>query len=199
MYDAGRPTFRLGSKPEAEARMWAVEGFAGGIQPWWHHIGSVHEDRRQYATAESLFRWHEQNERYLVDREPIATVGLLWSQRSVDFHGKDDPESRSLAPYQGFADALIRARIPYLPVHADHVARDAAGLDVIVVPNVGVLTDAQCDALRAFAAGGGGRGAHERADHDVRLGDAAAGSPVGGPRGPQRLLDGRGVVALPNR
>lgn len=156
MYDAGRPTFRLGSKPEAEARMWAIEGFAGGIQPWWHHIGSVHEDRRQYATAESLFRWHEQNERYLVDREPIATVGLLWSQRSVDFYGKDDPESRSLAPYQGFADALIRARIPYLPVHADHVARDAAGLDVIVVPNVGVLTDAQCDDLRAFSAGGGG-------------------------------------------
>jgi hypothetical protein len=156
MYDAGTPTFRLGSKPEAEARMWAVEGFAGGIQPWWHHIGSVHEDRRQYATAEPLFRWHEQNQQYLVDRQPIATVGVLWSQRSVDFHGKDQPESRSLAPYQGFTDALIRARIPYLPVHADHVARDAPGLSVLVIPNVGVLTDEQCAALRAFAAGGGG-------------------------------------------
>src|SRR5438445_489498 len=83
-------------------RRGAVEGCAGGIQPWWHHIGSVHEDRRQYATAEPLFRWHEQNQQYLVDRQPIATVGVLWSQRSVDFHGKDQPESRSLAPYQGF-------------------------------------------------------------------------------------------------
>jgi hypothetical protein len=116
----------------------------------------VHEDRRQYATAEPLFRWHEQNQQHLVDRQPIATVGVLWSQRSVDFHGKDQPESRSLAPYQGFTDALIRARIPYLPVHADHVARDAPGLSVLVVPNVGVLTEEQCAALRAFAEGGGG-------------------------------------------
>jgi hypothetical protein len=156
MYDAGTPTFRLGSKPEAEARMWAIEGFAGGIQPWWHHIGSVHEDRRQYATAEPLFQWHSEHEQYLVNREPVATVGLLWSQRSVDFHGKDDPETRSLLPYRGFADALIRARIPYLPVHADHVARDSAGLSAIVVPNVGALTTAQCAALRTFAEGGGG-------------------------------------------
>ncbi|GAA1641242.1 family 10 glycosylhydrolase [Kribbella alba] len=156
MYDAGTPTFRLGSKPEAEARMWAVEGFAGGIQPWWHHIGSVHEDRRQYATAEPLFSWHAEHEQYLINREPVATVGLLWSQRSVDFHGKDQPETRSLLPYRGFVDALIRARIPYLPVNADHVARDSAGLSAIVVPNVGVLTDDQCAALRAFAEGGGG-------------------------------------------
>jgi hypothetical protein len=156
MYDAGTPTFRLGSKPEAEARMWAVEGFASGIQPWWHHIGSVHEDRRQYATAEPLFRWHAEHEQYLINREPVATVGLLWSQRSVDFHGQDQPEARSLLPYRGFADALIRARIPYLPVNADHIGRDAPGLSVIVVPNVGVLTDEQCAALRTFAEGGGG-------------------------------------------
>jgi len=156
MYDAGTPTFRLGSKPVAEARMWAVEGYAGGIQPWWHHIGSVHEDRRQYATAEPLFRWHEANESHLVERKPIATVGLLWSQRSIDFHGRDRPENRSLAPYRGFADALIRSRIPYLPVHADHVARDAQRLSVLIVPNVGVLTDDQCAQLRSFVEGGGG-------------------------------------------
>ena len=117
MYDAGVPTFRLGSKPEPEARMWALEGFAGGIQPWWHHIGSVHEDRRQYATAEPLFDWHAQHEDYLINREPVATVGLLWSQRSVDFHGKDDPETTSQLPYRGWVDALVRARIPYLPTH----------------------------------------------------------------------------------
>jgi Hypothetical glycosyl hydrolase 6 len=156
MYDAGVPTFRVGSKPAAEARMWAVEGFAGGIQPWWHHIGSVHEDRRQYDTAESLFGWHEEHEELLLDRDPVATVGLVWSQRSVDFHGRDDAETRSMLPYRGFAEALIRARVPYLPVHADHVARDSGRFAVLVVPNVGVLTDDQCAALRAFVDDGGG-------------------------------------------
>jgi hypothetical protein len=150
MYDAGVPTFRLGSKPEPEARMWALEGFAGGIQPWWHHIGSVHEDRRQYATAVPLFEWHAQHEDYLINREPVATVGLLWSQRSVDFHGKDDPETTSLLPYRGWVDALIRARIPYLPIHEIDQR-----LAVIIVPNVGVLTDAQSEALTAYVEAGG--------------------------------------------
>ncbi|GAA1572199.1 MULTISPECIES: alpha-amylase family protein [Kribbella] len=150
MYDAGTPTFRLGSKPEPEARMWAIEGWAGGIQPWWHHIGSVHEDRRQYATAEPLFGWHAEHEEYLVDREPVATVGLLWSQLSVDFHGKDDPVEVSQLPYRGWVDALVRARIPYLPTQVVDER-----FEVLVVPNVGVLTDEQCAQLEAYVAGGG--------------------------------------------
>src|SRR5262249_47793182 len=56
MYGAGQPPFRLASKPEPEARLWVVEGFAGGLQPWWHHIGAYHEDRRQHRTAEPLWR-----------------------------------------------------------------------------------------------------------------------------------------------
>ena len=52
MYQAGRPTFRLASKPAAEARMWMLEGFAGGIQPWWHHVGAYQEDRRQFHTMD---------------------------------------------------------------------------------------------------------------------------------------------------
>ena len=49
---SGAHSFRLAAKPAAEARMWMIEGFAGGIQPWWHHIGAYHEDRRMYRTAE---------------------------------------------------------------------------------------------------------------------------------------------------
>jgi hypothetical protein len=51
MYQMGRPTFRLSAKPAAEARMWMVAGFAGGIQPWWHHVAAYHEDRRAYRTV----------------------------------------------------------------------------------------------------------------------------------------------------
>ncbi len=158
LYAAGNPTFRVGSKPEPEARMWAVAGFAGGIQPWWHHIGAYHEDRRQYRTAELLFRWHEAHEQYLIDREPVATVGVVWSQENADFYGRDAAEERVALPQRGVAQALIRARIPFLPIHADHIARDAArfGLAALVLPNVGAMTDAQCDAVRAFAAAGGG-------------------------------------------
>jgi hypothetical protein len=158
MYGHGQPAFRVASKPAPEARLWAVAGFAGGIQPWWHHIGAYHEDRRQYRTAEPLFRWHEANERYLVDRRPVASVGVVWSQPNVDFYGRAAPEERVALPQRGLTNALIRARIPYLPVHADDIERDAAahGLALLVLPNVGALSAAQCEAIRRFVAAGGG-------------------------------------------
>jgi hypothetical protein len=155
MYNAGDPTFRLGAKPAAEARMWMASGFAGGIQPWWHHIGAFHEDRRQYRTAAPMMAWHAANEQYLVDRRPVATVGVVWSQRNTDFYGRNDPDGRTASPYRGIVRALMRARIPYTAVHADHIGRDP-GLAALVLPNIAVLSDAQCDLVRQFVANGGG-------------------------------------------
>ena len=158
MYGAGQPSFRLASKSPGDARLWALDGFSGGIQPWWHHIGAYHDDRRQYQTAEPLFRWHEQNEQHLLDRRPAATVGVVWSQENADFYGRHDPETWVKRPWNGMTDALIRARIPYVPVHADNMGETTSrlGLTTLVLPNVGRLTDAQCHAVREFVANGGG-------------------------------------------
>jgi hypothetical protein len=62
-----------------------------------------------YATAEPLFTWHEGHQDFLLDRDPIATVGIIWSQRSIDFYGRGQADRRSMLPYRGFAEALIRA------------------------------------------------------------------------------------------
>jgi len=64
MYNAGAGFFRATSMPEAEVRVWSASGTAGGIQPWWHHISAYHEDRRQYATAEPIFTFHERQQQY---------------------------------------------------------------------------------------------------------------------------------------
>ncbi|HEV3202089.1 MAG TPA: alpha-amylase family protein [Bryobacteraceae bacterium] len=156
LYQAGRPTFRLSAKPAPESRMWMIEGIAGGIQPWWHHVGAYHEDRRAYHTAEPVFAWHQQHERYLVERQPVAAIGVVWSQRNTDYFGRDEAAELVDAPYRGVTQALIRARIPYLPVNAEHIARDASHFSALVLPSVAVLSDAQCAAVRRFVADGGG-------------------------------------------
>ena len=155
MYQVGRTSFRVASKPAPEARMWMIEGFAGGIQPWWHHIGAYHDDRRMYRTAEPLMKWFEANERYMVNRRPLATVGIAWSQRNTDFYGRDRAAELTDAPYRGFVEALVRARIPYIPLHIDHLEREAGNLKTLILPNVAAMSDAQCLAVRKFAAGGG--------------------------------------------
>lgn len=156
MYQAGRPTFRLASKPEPEARMWMLDGIAGGLQPWWHHVGAYHEDRRMYRTAESVYRWHKDNEEFLVSRQPLASVGVVWSQQNTDFFGRDDADLLVELPWRGVTQALIRARIPYLPVHADHIDREAAKLSLLVLPNLGAMSDAQIASVRHFVERGGG-------------------------------------------
>lgn len=156
MYQAGRPTFRLASKPEPEARMWMLDGIAGGLQPWWHHVGAYHEDRRMYRTAEAVYPWYKAHEEFLVNRQPIATVGVVWSQQNTDFFGRDDADLLVELPWRGIIQALVRARIPYLPVHADHIDRDAAGFSSLVLPNLGAMSDAQVASVRRFVERRGG-------------------------------------------
>ncbi|HWH72422.1 MAG TPA: hypothetical protein VNT26_23880, partial [Candidatus Sulfotelmatobacter sp.] len=156
LYQAGKPTFRLASKPEAEARMWMLDGIAGGLQPWWHHVGAYHEDRRMYCTAEPVYRWHQANQDYLVNRRPLATVGVVWSQQHTDFYGRDEADALVELPWRGLTQALMRARIPYLPVHADDLDRDAAQFSLLVLPNLAAMSDAQVAAVRRFVERGGG-------------------------------------------
>jgi hypothetical protein len=155
MYQAGRNSFRVASKPAAEARMWMIEGFAGGIQPWWHHVGAYHEDRRMYHTAEPEMKWYAANQQYMLNRRPLASVGVVWSQRNTDFYGQDRAAELVDAPYRGFTESLVRARIPYIPIHVDRIAPEGRDLKVLVLPNVAVMSDAQCDAVRKFVAAGG--------------------------------------------
>jgi hypothetical protein len=154
MYQAGPGFYRVASKPAPEARMWMIAGIAGGIQPWWHYIGAYHEDRRMYNTPEPVMRWCKDNQQYLIDRQPVASVGVVWSQRNTDFFGRNEAAERVDAPYTGFMHALVRARIPYLPVHADDIS-SASDLQLLILPNVGGLSDAQCAAVRSFVELGG--------------------------------------------
>jgi hypothetical protein len=84
----------------------------------------------------------------------VANVGLVWSQANTDFFGRDDAAALVDDPYTGFMHALVRARIPYVPVHVDAIARPH-DLRVLILPNVGALSDAQAASIRQFVSRGG--------------------------------------------
>lgn len=190
MYQAHKPWFRVASKPLPEARMWVVNGIAGGIQLWWHMVGAYHEDRRMYHNPEKIFLWHQANEEYLINRRPVATVGLVWSQENTDFYGRDASEELVEQPWRGMSQALTRARIPYLPVHADHIDRDAASLSTLILPNLVLITDAQVEAIRRFVEKGGSL---------IATGDTGLFSEWGEPRSDYALADLFGVHLIKQR
>lgn len=156
MYQHGRPAqFRTVAKSEPEARLWMLSGFAGGIQPWYHHVGAYSEDKRSYATAEPIMEWHKANERYLVNRKPVATVGLVWSQQNLDFFGRDNAEQLVMQPMRGFTLAMQRARIPFVPLHIENLEKESAGLSTLILPNFGAMSEEQVAQVRKFVERGG--------------------------------------------
>jgi hypothetical protein len=155
MYQAGRPTFRLTSKPVPEAHMWMLNGIAGGIQPWWHMVSAYHEDRRMYKTPASVMKWHKDNEQFLIYRKPVATIGVVWSQQNTDFYGRDNAEELVELPWRGITQALIRSRIPYLPIHIDDVDKDATQFSLLILPNLAAMSENQVASIRSFVEQGG--------------------------------------------
>ena len=109
-----------------------------------------------YRTPIPICQWHADNEKFLVNRLPVATVGLVWSQQNNDFFGRENADSLVTIPWRGWSTALVRARIPYVMVHIDHIARDAARLRTLILPNVGAMTGGQASSVRQFVERGGG-------------------------------------------
>lgn len=147
---------RIASKPAPEAHMWMLGGIAGGIAPWWHTVSGYHEDRRRYHTVEPIYQWHKTNEEYLFNRIPVATVGVVWSEENTNFYGRDEASMLVDLPTRGISQALLRARIPYISVNADYIDRDASQLSLLILPNLGAMTDSQVAGIKKFVDAGGG-------------------------------------------
>ena len=143
--------------------MWMIAGIAGGIQPWWHYVGAYHEDRRMYTHAgagDALV----QGQRSVIWSIASRWRPSAWHGRSgiPIFYGRNDPAETVDAPYTGFMHALVRARIPYLPVHVDDL--DSRG------PRLEAVDSAECGGVvrRAVRSDPAVRGTRRLAVRDRR-------------------------------
>ncbi|MGA3031676.1 MAG: beta-galactosidase trimerization domain-containing protein [Terracidiphilus sp.] len=140
-----------------EIRMWAADGIAQGLRPWFVKFNAKPIDRRWFPVIEEIFRWHYANEKYFRDVRPVARVGLVYSQQSAWFYAGEDARQKVEEPALGFYQALLEARIPFEMVSdrcldAEHLAP----FRTLVLPNIAALSDAQCRSLREFVEHGGG-------------------------------------------
>jgi hypothetical protein len=142
---------------EAEIRLWATEGFANGMRPWFTKFSGVLYDRRWLKGVEELYVWLHKWERYLRNEESLARVGLVYSQQTARFYGGPRASQKVEDHTLGFYHALVEARIPFDMVHdglldAAHIGR----YKTLVLPNIAALSDGQCAQLSEFVARGGG-------------------------------------------
>ena len=154
-YTRGPQSYRRSATSPLELQLWMLEGIAGGITPWWHIVGGFQEDKRIYDIEIPVMQWHQKYEQYLYDRTPIADVGVLWSQRNVEFFGGDQSYDRVEMSWRGINMALTRVGIPFLPVNAEDIEEQTKDMSLLILPELAILTLKQVRALEAFAYRGG--------------------------------------------
>lgn len=138
-----------------EIRLWAINGIANGLRPWFTKFAGSINDPRWLKPVEDVYRWCATNERYLRNERPLARVGLVYSQQTAWFVPADRGSRDDAA--DGWYHALVEARVPFEMVHdrlldAEHLA----AFKTLILPAVGALSEAQCNQLREFVRRGGG-------------------------------------------
>ncbi len=146
-YYKGKRTFRLSSGERQEVRKWMLTGLSGGMAPWFHFVGGGTLDRRKFQISQDLYQWIAQNKTYFQNRENIASVGVVWNQETPVYYGRGEAQTKSAACFKGITESLSKAGIPFIPLHADDIETYKDKLELLILPNVAVLSAAAENAV----------------------------------------------------
>ena len=198
-YSTGVVGWRNASKNPDEARMWLAQTSASGMRPYLHFVGSENgfcEDRRWQKVGEEYFGWVSRHDAHFKTRRSIANIGVVIGQSTqLLYPGPATTHSRAYMQEttQGIYDALLQGRFAFDYVHEDRLEPERLSkYRLLILPNIAMLSDRQCERLRDFVkAGGSLMASFETGLYDVNLvrrsdfgladllGISKAGDPVG--------------------
>jgi Hypothetical glycosyl hydrolase 6/Beta-galactosidase trimerisation domain len=161
-YSTGTVRWRNASKNPAEAKMWLNETVASGMAPYFHFIGSeagFGEDRRWQAVGAEYFQWTKKHDAHLKPRRFLANIGLVIGQSTQLLY--QGPAVAHAHAYMretthGMYETLLRGRFAFDFVHEDRLDLERISkYRALLLPNIAVLSDRQCEQLRAYVHSGG--------------------------------------------
>jgi hypothetical protein len=139
-----------------EIRLWVAEGTANGMRPWVTKFSGVLYDRRWLAPVERIYQWHFEHERYLRNETPLARVALLYSEQTATYHPGVAEGDHAPDHVLGMYQTLVEARVPFEMVHEAFLTPERLDrFKLLVLADAAALSDAQCEAIRAFVRRGG--------------------------------------------
>jgi hypothetical protein len=133
-----------------------AEGTANGQRPWVTKFSGVLYDRRWLPMVERIYDWHFTHERYLRNEAPVARVAMLFSEQTETYHTGVAEGDRVNDHYFGMYHALVEGRVPFELVHEAFLTPDRLDrFKLLILADAAALSDAQCEAIRAYVARGG--------------------------------------------
>lgn len=161
-YSTGTVAWRNGSKTPAETTMWLNETLASGMVPYYHFVGSedgLGEDRRWQKVGADYFQWTAKHDAHLKTRRSVANIGVVIGQSTQLLYpgtGKERTHAYMHETTQGIYDALLRGRYAFDFVHEDRLeAKKLSKYRALLLPNIAMLSDRQCEQIRNYVQSGG--------------------------------------------
>ena len=145
--------------PSAEYALCAWQALAHGAglkMPTFGVPGNVDDERNLPVMAAAMGVLKKHAWAYDETR-PVAPVALVWSQRTLDLYGQDDPMTRYAAGAHGLYAALVESHVPCVVVGDDWLVPERlAGFRALACADLACLSQAQCRAVAEFVERGGG-------------------------------------------
>ena len=157
-YTTGSFRWRNIHKSSEEAQMWMNETVASGMVPWYHFIGAedgLGADRRWQQPGRDYFTWLAKHDEHFINKDTIADIAVVMGQRTQRFYrpaGLGD----AMANIHGLYLALLEGRFLFDFLHEEDLTTARIGkYKTLILPNIALLSDAECAALKRFVTGGG--------------------------------------------
>jgi hypothetical protein len=118
------------------------------------------DDEKAFPEVQALFAWHAANVQHYAGLRNAARIGLYQSRKTATYREATLTSAEQTACFRGAYRALVEERLPFDFVPDERMLDDDAmaqlsRYDVIVMPNVACLGDAEAAVLDAWVAAGG--------------------------------------------
>jgi hypothetical protein len=157
-WSTGTPRWRNIAKSTAEAQMWLNQTVASGMVPWYHFIGAedgLGADRRWEQPGREYFTWLARHEQHFTNKRSIANIAVVMGQRTQLFY-KSLGAGDATEHMQGLYYALVEGRFPFDFIHEDDISAETLKkYRAVLLPNIALLGDQQCQELQNFVSAGG--------------------------------------------
>jgi hypothetical protein len=142
--------------------MWLNQSVASGMVPYIHFVGDesgFREDRRWQSVGEEFFPWTALHDAHLATRRSVANIGVVIGQSTqLLYPGPATARSRNYMreTTEGMYHVLLQGRFAFDFVHEDRLEPERlAKYRALLLPNVAMLSDKQCQQLREYVQAGG--------------------------------------------
>lgn len=152
--------WRFSSETYSQQMLRFGQALAGGAQFDYYLLGTFDQPNAEpLEPVRQFMLWHAANQMNFVRTKSLARVALYHSRATNAYAAATLTGDRQTNGFRGAYRTLLESRIPFDYVSDDIIAEsdgaELSGYDVIVLPNVSCLSDAEAAALDAFVVAGG--------------------------------------------